>query len=142
MPDARECAPGAASLLAARSSAVNAARWKSSSTPCADDDSKHGLSIHGVPVLGGTDLVRSICEQQEVAELLIAAPNLPTKRLRQIIQPLQGMRIRFRMIASMKSVIESGVAVSWTRAVAPTDYPTSINQWLAAIGSPATAYTG
>ena len=41
-----------------------------------DDRSKHGLSIHGVPVLGGTDSVRSICEQQEVAELLVAVPSL------------------------------------------------------------------
>ncbi len=95
-----------------------------------DDRLKHGLSIHGVPVLGGTDSVRSICEQQEVAELLIAVPSLPPKRLRQIVKHLHGLRIRFRMVASMKPVIEDDVAFSRTP---PVDYLAALSRWLEAI---------
>lgn len=82
-----------------------------------DDTTKHGARIHGVPVVGRIDEVRSVCKREQVEELLIAMPNAPQKKLRYIVEQLQGMNVRFRTIPAMEAVIEGRVTVSQIRDV-------------------------
>ncbi|HVP13460.1 MAG TPA: hypothetical protein VMV94_19965, partial [Phycisphaerae bacterium] len=82
-----------------------------------DDATKHGSYIHGVPVLGSIDQARTICERHQVEELLLALPNAPQKRLRQIVESLQGLNLLFRTIPAMEAVIEGHVTVSQIRTV-------------------------
>jgi len=82
-----------------------------------DDTSKHGSYIHGVPVLGSIDQVRKICEKHEVEELLLALPRAPQKRLRQIVEQVQGLNVLFRTIPAMEAVIEGQVTISQIRTV-------------------------
>ncbi len=82
-----------------------------------DDLSKHGTQIHGVPVLGSIDRVRDVCKQEQVEEILLAIPGAPQKRLRQIVEALQGLNVRFRTIPGMEQVIEGRVTFSQIRDV-------------------------
>ena len=82
-----------------------------------DDEGKHGSLIHGVPVLGRPESVRSICQKQEVEELLLAMPRVSQKRLRGIVEQLQGLNVRFQTIPAMEAVIEGQVTVSQIRDV-------------------------
>jgi FlaA1/EpsC-like NDP-sugar epimerase len=82
-----------------------------------DDPSKHGSRIHGVPVLGPISEVREICKQQEVEELLLAMPGAPQRRLRKIVEQVQGLNVRFRTIPALAAVIEGSVTVSQIRDV-------------------------
>jgi FlaA1/EpsC-like NDP-sugar epimerase len=82
-----------------------------------DDTTKHGSYIHGVPVLGSIDQAREICQQHEVEELLLALPNAPQKRLRQIVEQVQGLNVLFRTIPAMEAVIEGQVTISQIRKV-------------------------
>jgi FlaA1/EpsC-like NDP-sugar epimerase len=82
-----------------------------------DDRAKLGARIHGVPVLGRTDEVAAICRREQVEELLLAMPNAPQKKLRRIVEQLQGAGVRFRTIPAMEAVIEGRVTVSQIRDV-------------------------
>ncbi len=82
-----------------------------------DDTTKHGARIHGVSVLGRIDDIRSVCKREQVEEILIAMPTAPQKKLRQIVEQLQGLNVRFRTIPAMEAVIEGRVTVSQIRDV-------------------------
>jgi FlaA1/EpsC-like NDP-sugar epimerase len=82
-----------------------------------DDTSRHGSYIHGVPVLGSIEQAREICTRHQVEELLLALPGAPQKRLRQIVERLQGLNLLFRTIPAMEEVIEGHVTVSQIRTV-------------------------
>ncbi|HUN82175.1 MAG TPA: hypothetical protein VMV81_11780, partial [Phycisphaerae bacterium] len=82
-----------------------------------DDANKLGSQIHGIPVLGRTDEAASICQRDNVDELLIAMPKASQKKLRQMVEQLQGSNVRFRTIPAMEAVIEGRVKVSQIRDV-------------------------
>lgn len=82
-----------------------------------DDVSKHGTQIHGVPVLGAIDRVGEACRNEQIDEILLAIPGAPQKRLRAIVEALQGLNVRFRTIPGMEQVIEGRVTFSQIRDV-------------------------
>ncbi len=82
-----------------------------------DDPARQGSLIHGVPVLGPVSEVRRFCARHEIEELLIAIPNLPQKRLRKLVEEVQGLNVRLRTIPAMEAVIEGRVTVSQIRDV-------------------------
>ncbi len=82
-----------------------------------DDTNKHGARIHDVPVVGRIEDVRAVCQREQVEELLIAMPTAPQKKLRYIVEQLQGLNVRFRTIPAMEAVIEGRVTVSQIRDV-------------------------
>lgn len=82
-----------------------------------DDTAKHGAQIHGVPVLGRIDEAKAICRSEDVEELFFAMPSAPQRRLRQIVESLQGQNVRFRTIPAMAQVIEGRVTFNQIRDV-------------------------
>lgn len=82
-----------------------------------DNSAKHGAQIHGVPVLGRIDQAKSICQTEEVEELFFAMPSAPQRKLRQIVESLQGLNVRFRTIPAMAQVIEGRVTFNQVRDV-------------------------
>src|SRR5262249_42728681 len=82
-----------------------------------DDPTKLGARIHGVTVLGRIADARGICERKAVEELLLAMPTAPQTKLRQMVEQLQGLNVRFRTIPAMEAVIEGRVTVSQIRDV-------------------------
>ncbi|RIK64781.1 MAG: polysaccharide biosynthesis protein [Planctomycetota bacterium] len=82
-----------------------------------DDTAKLGGRIHGVPVLGKIAEARTICQREEVEELFIAMPSATQRKLRAIVESLQGLNVRFRTIPAMAQVIEGRVTFSQVRDV-------------------------
>lgn len=82
-----------------------------------DDASRHGARIHGVPVIGRISDARRYCKNLDIDELFIALPGAPQKRLRQIVESLQGLNVRFKIIPAMEAVIEGRVTFSQIRDV-------------------------
>ena len=58
-----------------------------------------------------------ICQKHEVEELLLALPGVSQKRLRGIVEQLQGLNVRLQTIPAMEAVIEGQVKVSQIRDV-------------------------
>ena len=82
-----------------------------------DDPGNRGVFIHGVQVLGTTDDIKTICEEEKIDEILIAAPSATQKELRGIIEKCQGTKLRFQSLPAMDQLIAGRVTVSQIRKV-------------------------
>jgi len=77
-----------------------------------DDPNKKGILIHGVPVLGTTDDVKGVCEDEDIDEILIAIPSASQKQLRSVIEKCRGTKLQFQTLPSMDDLIDGRVTVS------------------------------
>ncbi|MFQ5423937.1 MAG: polysaccharide biosynthesis protein [Phycisphaerae bacterium] len=82
-----------------------------------DDPTRQGVRIHDVPVLGRTDQARTVCEEHDIKEILIADRKLRQKALRRIVEQCEGTHVRFQTIPAMEEVIAGRVRVSQVREV-------------------------
>ena len=86
-----------------------------------DDPNKQGIFIHAVPVLGTTDDIKQICEEEKIDEILIAVPSATRKQLRRIVEMCRGTKLRFQTLPSMDALIDGLVTVSQIRKVEIND---------------------
>ena len=82
-----------------------------------DDRTKRGILIHDVPVLGPTEDIRSICEQKNVEEIIIAMPSATQKELSRVIELCSGTKLKFQSLPGMGDLIDGRVTVSQIRPV-------------------------
>ena len=82
-----------------------------------DDKSKAGVFIHGIPLLGTTDDLKTICEERKIDEILLAVPSTSQKELRRIIEKCRGTKLQFQALPSMDDLIDGRVTVSQIRKV-------------------------
>jgi len=71
-----------------------------------DDPNKKGKVIHGLKVFGGNGMLRSICREQRVDEVLISSARFPEERISEILRDceeeqvmLKRMRIRIERVS-------------------------------------------
>jgi FlaA1/EpsC-like NDP-sugar epimerase len=82
-----------------------------------DDRGKQSITIHGVPVLGTTEGIRRICEEQEIEEIIIAMPSATQKQLRRVIDLCSGTKLKFQSLPGVGDLIDGRVTVSQIREV-------------------------
>ncbi len=82
-----------------------------------DDPSKHGATLLGYKVLGGTDQIKELCEKYQVDEVLIAIPSASPKYIRSIVEKCEGTNVKFRTLPALKDLISGKVKVSQIREV-------------------------
>jgi FlaA1/EpsC-like NDP-sugar epimerase len=86
-----------------------------------DDPNKKGICIHGIPVLGGMEEMKDICEEEKIDEILIAVPSATQKELRGIIDACRGTKLAFQTLPSMDALIDGRVTVNQIRKVEIND---------------------
>jgi len=72
-----------------------------------DDKSKHGLSIHGIPVLGPRSEIAYWAEQLEVDTIAIAMPSAPSSVLRETISLCEPTSARIRIFSGITGSLNS-----------------------------------
>lgn len=82
-----------------------------------DDSAKHGISIHGIPVLGTVEQLPEICKSRNIEEIAIAMPSASHQELRRVIQVCEGTKIRFRTVPSLTDIASGRFRVSQIRDV-------------------------
>jgi len=82
-----------------------------------DDERKWGGRIRGVEVLGPTEEIRKVCQDEMVDEVLLAMPSAPQRKIRHLVELCQGMNLRFRTVPSVRDLIEGRVEVNQIRPV-------------------------
>ncbi len=82
-----------------------------------DDGAKHGLRIHGVPVLGGRDLIPALVEGVGVAEVIIAMPTAPGSAIRDILKICSQAGVPARTIPGLYDILSGQVSVNQIRNV-------------------------
>ncbi|RVU45911.1 polysaccharide biosynthesis protein [Lujinxingia sediminis] len=86
-----------------------------------DDAYKHGLRMHGVPVLGPIDQLAQIVEKHGVEELIIAMPSASRDQIRRVVEQAQRAGVKTRIVPAFEAVVEGKVSVNALRDVAITD---------------------
>jgi FlaA1/EpsC-like NDP-sugar epimerase len=82
-----------------------------------DDGGKHGLQIHGVPVLGGRELIPAWVDEYAVAEVIIAMPTAPGSAIRDILTICSQAGVPARTIPGLYDILSGQVSVSQIRNV-------------------------
>jgi len=82
-----------------------------------DAPGKQDARIHGIPVLGPSDQIKAVCEQQKVDEILVAIPSATRKQMRRIIELCEGTGVRFRTVPAMTDLVDGKVSVNQIRDV-------------------------
>ncbi len=82
-----------------------------------DDPTKRGILIHGAPVLGTTNDIRDICENEKIEEIIIAMPSASQKELRRVIELCSGTKLKFQSLPGVGDLINGRVTVSQIRPV-------------------------
>ena len=82
-----------------------------------DDPAKHGISIHGIPVLGTVDQLPRICTEHNIDEVAIAMPSATHRQLRRVIQVCEGTKVRFQTVPSLTDIASGKLRVSQIRDV-------------------------
>jgi FlaA1/EpsC-like NDP-sugar epimerase len=86
-----------------------------------DDPAKIGGRIHGVPVLGSRNSLRSVMMEVAPEEVLIAMPRVPSRTIRDIVRCLEAYRVPIKTLPSLCDQIDGAVNVSKIRNVSLED---------------------
>jgi FlaA1/EpsC-like NDP-sugar epimerase len=89
---------------------------------CVDDDqSKQGIRIDNVRVLGTISQLPELLSAQPADEALIAVPSATGAQMRRFVEACNHARISFRTVPALKDIIAGEVTVSQLREVSLED---------------------
>ena len=86
-----------------------------------DDRMKWGKRVHSIPVVGAPEVLLDDQANLELEEVIIAMPSAPAKRVAEIVQTLQRLRIKFSTVPSIYELTTGQAKVSQLRAVQAED---------------------
>jgi FlaA1/EpsC-like NDP-sugar epimerase len=80
-----------------------------------DDHAKWNTHVHGVPVLGRPELLME--RKIHADEAVIAMPSASGRRIREVVQVFNEVRLRFEIVPSMEQMVNGVVKASQIRPV-------------------------
>jgi FlaA1/EpsC-like NDP-sugar epimerase len=83
-----------------------------------DDRAKHGLRLHGVPVVGSTSELGAFVAGHAVDEVVIATPSATGHEMRRLIATCRSAEVEFRVVPALGALI--GGRITWS-AIRPVD---------------------
>jgi len=82
-----------------------------------DDRKKHGVRIHGVPVLGGRERIPELAQEHDVAEVIIAMPTARGSAIREVLGVCSQAGVLARTMPGLYDILSGQVSVSQIRKV-------------------------
>ena len=82
-----------------------------------DDESKHGLEVHGVPVLGSPDQLALFRDRLSLTEVILALPSASIRRIREITQLCGQVGLRTLVVPSLRDLATGRMRASDIRPV-------------------------
>ncbi len=82
-----------------------------------DDVSKQKKSILGVPIAGGTDVIKEMAEKHEIDEIVIAIPSANKRKISEIVEHCNETGCKLKILPSLFELIDGQVSVSKLRDV-------------------------
>ncbi|MBA2661993.1 MAG: polysaccharide biosynthesis protein [Bradymonadaceae bacterium] len=86
-----------------------------------DDTYKHGLRIHGVPVLGKISDLPELAEKYGVEQIIIAMPSASREQIRCVIETARQARIETRILPAVEAILDGNVSINHLREVSIND---------------------
>jgi FlaA1/EpsC-like NDP-sugar epimerase len=82
-----------------------------------DDETKHGMRIHNIPVIGARTDIPRLVHQLNVARVIIAMPAAPGKILREIVQICEQAGVPAQTMPGIYELLGGRISVSQLRNV-------------------------
>ncbi|HEY7509753.1 MAG TPA: nucleoside-diphosphate sugar epimerase/dehydratase [Vicinamibacteria bacterium] len=86
-----------------------------------DEPSKWWTSLGGRPVLGPLESLPDVVRRRQVGEVLFAVPRLPVRRLREVLDSCEGLKLRYRILPVSFAYLNDRAASSMLQDLAPED---------------------
>lgn len=86
-----------------------------------DDRKKWGHRLHGIPVHGGPDWLLRPGFPGDLRRVIIAIPNASRKRLREIVEMMEGRNLKLEIVPSIESMLDGRTALSQLRPIEISD---------------------
>lgn len=86
-----------------------------------DDPQKLGQSVYGKIVLGNSNDIYKICQEDKVEEILVAIPSAKGKVIRNIIEKCKMAKVNFKIVPGIYEIITGDVHINQIREVLPED---------------------
>ncbi len=85
------------------------------------DRSKRGRTIHGIPVLGGLEILPEVIERRCVSNILIAVAEASGPQMREIIDACKATKLPYKILPGMDEIINGKVGIKSLRDVSYQD---------------------
>ncbi|NUO62050.1 MAG: polysaccharide biosynthesis protein [Gemmatimonadaceae bacterium] len=82
-----------------------------------DDEKTHGLSLHGVPVLGGVDALQRVATRRNAELLVIAIPSATGEQIRRIVGICTSTGLDFKILPPLDELLDGRAHVGQVRDV-------------------------
>jgi FlaA1/EpsC-like NDP-sugar epimerase len=82
-----------------------------------DDLAKRGMRLHGIPVLGTTGEISEVAAKIDAQLLVIAIPSATREEMRRIVDACLNTGIEFKIVPSMRELIQGKARVTELRSV-------------------------
>ncbi|HAZ66394.1 MAG TPA: capsule biosynthesis protein CapD, partial [Opitutae bacterium] len=86
-----------------------------------DDVDKHGLEIHGLPVLGAPEKLAFLKDRLELTEVILALPTVSARRIREVTAICAENSLRTLVVPSLRELATGRVRTSDIRPVSLED---------------------
>lgn len=86
-----------------------------------DDAYKHGLRIHGVPVLGAVSSLSEAVEKHGIAQIIIAMPSARREQMRRVIDATKATDVNTKILPAVEAILEGRVSLGQLREVSISD---------------------
>jgi FlaA1/EpsC-like NDP-sugar epimerase len=86
-----------------------------------DNPYKHGLRIHGVPVLGAIEKIDEVVEKHHVDHIVIAMPSANRDQLRRVVSLAKATGVKTQILPAVEAILEGHAAFSQVREVSLED---------------------
>jgi FlaA1/EpsC-like NDP-sugar epimerase len=86
-----------------------------------DNPRKHGLKIHGIPVVGGVDKLKECIARTRAEEILITVASATGEQMKRIVEACQKSKTTFKVLPSIGEIIKGKLSVTLMREIAYKD---------------------
>jgi FlaA1/EpsC-like NDP-sugar epimerase len=86
-----------------------------------DNKEKHGLDIHGVPVVGSIDILPEIKQRFQLEEIILTLPSTAHKRIKEINELAQKLGIKTLTVPTMSDLTSGRLTITDLRPVSLED---------------------
>ncbi|MBU5443475.1 nucleoside-diphosphate sugar epimerase/dehydratase [Paenibacillus sp. MSJ-34] len=86
-----------------------------------DDNAKHKCQVHGIPVIGGREMIHKAVEQYDIGQIIIAIPSASKCEMKRIIELCKSTKAKLKLIPILNDLIEGKVSINEIRDVEVED---------------------
>ena len=82
-----------------------------------DDTAKKGLSLHGIPVLGGVGRLKEIVSKYKVEQIFLTMPSASADEIRRVVQECEQTGLPYKTLPGIGNFIDGSISIKDLRDV-------------------------